>query len=102
MGHTDMRKGMQGLALQVQQGLKRDPHGGDLFVFRGRTGSLIKIIWHDGIGMSLYSKRLEKGRFVWPSAKDGIVSLTNAQLSCLMEGIDWRNPRWTQRPAKVG
>ncbi|MBH0115146.1 IS66 family insertion sequence element accessory protein TnpB [Novosphingobium sp. YJ-S2-02] len=75
MGHTDMRKGMQGLALQVQQGLKRDPHGGDLFVFRGRTGSLIKIIWHDGIGMSLYSKRLEKGRFVWPSAKDGIVSL---------------------------
>ena len=52
MGHTDMRKGMQGLALQVQQGLKRDPHGGDLFVFRGRTGSLVKIIWHDGIGMS--------------------------------------------------
>ncbi|WP_065762387.1 IS66 family insertion sequence element accessory protein TnpB [Novosphingobium sp. PP1Y] len=88
MGHTDMRKGMQGLALQVQQGLKRDPHGGDLFVFRGRTGSLIKIIWHDGIGISLHSKRLEKGRFVWPSAKDGIVSLTNAQLSCLLEGID--------------
>src|SRR3546814_2828882 len=80
MGHTDMRKGMQGLALQVQQGLKRDPHGGDLFVFRGRTGSLVKIIWHDGIGMSLYAKRLEKGRFVWPSAREGIVSLTNAQL----------------------
>ena len=50
MGHTDMRKGMQGLALLVQQGLKRNPHGGDLFVFRGRAGSLIKIIWHDGIG----------------------------------------------------
>ena len=102
MGHTDMRKGMQGLALQVQQGLKRDPHGGDLFVFRGRTGSLIKIIWHDGIGMSLYSKRLEKGRFVWPSAKDGIVSLTNAQLSCLLEGIDWRNRQYSWRPQSAG
>ncbi|MCJ1960816.1 IS66 family insertion sequence element accessory protein TnpB [Novosphingobium mangrovi (ex Hu et al. 2023)] len=97
-----MRKGMQGLALQVQQGLKRDPHGGDLFVFRGRTGSLIKIIWHDGIGMSLYSKRLEKGRFVWPSAKDGIVSLTNAQLSCLLEGIDWRKPQYSWRPQSAG
>ena len=62
MGHTDMRKGMQGLALLVQQHLHRDPHGGDLFVFRGRLGALVKIIWHDGIGMSLYAKRLEKGR----------------------------------------
>ena len=66
-GHTDMRKGMQGLALLVQQHLKRDPHAGDLYVFRGRAGGLIKIIWHDGIGMSLYAKRLEKGRFSWPS-----------------------------------
>ena len=64
MGHTDMRKGMQGLAVMAQQGLKCDPHGGDLFVFRGRAGSLVKIIWHDGIGMSLYAKRLEKGRFI--------------------------------------
>jgi len=71
---------MQGLALLVQQGLRRDPHGGDLFVFRGRSGSLVKIIWHDGIGMSLYAKRLEKGRFVWPSAKEGTVSLTGSQL----------------------
>lgn len=62
MGHTDMRKGMQGLALLVQQSLSRNPHGGDLFVFRGRAGALAKIIWHDGIGMSLYAKRLEKGR----------------------------------------
>ena len=97
-----MSKGRQGLALQAQQGLKRDPHGGDLFVFRGRTGSLIKIIWHDGIRMSLYAKRLEQGRFVWPSAREGIVSLTNAQLSCLLEGIDWRNPRYSWRPQSAG
>ena len=102
MGHTDMRRGMQGLALQVQQCLKRDPHGGDLFVFRGRTGSLVKIIWHDGIGMSLYAKRLEKGRFIWPTAKDGVVSLTASQLACLLEGIDWRNPQHSWRPASAG
>ena len=97
-----MRKGMQGLALMVQQSLKCDPHGGDLFVFRGRGGSLVKIIWHDGLGMSLYAKRLEKGRFIWPSAKDGVVSLTSAQLACLLDGIDWRNPQYSWRPASAG
>lgn len=102
MGHTDMRKGMQGLALMVQQHLGRDPHGGDLFVFRGRAGSLIKIVWHDGIGMSLYAKRLERGRFIWPAAEDGVVALTSAQLACLLEGIDWRNPRHSWRPASAG
>jgi transposase len=76
--------------------------GGDLFVFRGRAGTLIKIIWHDGIGMSLYAKRLEKGRFVWPSASEGTVSLTPSQLACLLEGVDWRNPQYTWRPASAG
>jgi len=73
-GYTDMRRGMNGLALQIQQGLKRDPHAGDLFVFRGRRGDLIKILWHDGLGMSLYAKRLERGRFVWSSPADGVVA----------------------------
>ena len=102
LGHTDMRKGMQGLALLVQQGLKRNPHGGDLFVFRGRAGSLIKIIWHDGIGMSLYAKRLEKGRFLWPSPTDGVVGISAAQLGYMLDGIDWRNPRHTSRPSCAG
>jgi transposase len=60
--HTDMRRGMQGLALQMQEGLKCDPHGGDLFIFRGRRGDLAKILWQDGIGLSLYAKRLEPSR----------------------------------------
>jgi transposase len=77
-GHTDMRRGMNGLALQVQQGLKRDPHAGDLFVFRGRRGDLLKILWHDGLGMSLYAKRLERGRFIWPSPTDGVVAILGA------------------------
>ena len=67
-GHTDMRRGMQGLALQVQESLKRDPHAGDLYIFRGRRGDLAKILWHDGIGLSLYAKRLDRGKFIWPSA----------------------------------
>jgi len=102
MGHTDMRKGMQGLALLVQQHLHRDPHGGDLYVFRGRSGSLVKVLWHDGVGMSLYARRLEKGRFVWPSAKEGVVSLTSPQLACLLDGIDWRNPQYSWRPTSAG
>ena len=64
VGRTDMRYGMNGLALQVQQVLGGDPHAGDLYVFRGVRGDLIKIVWHDGIGMSLYAKRLERGRFM--------------------------------------
>lgn len=94
-GVTDMRKGMPGLALLVQEGLKRDPHAGDLHVFRGRNGSLVKILWHDGVGMSLYMKRLEKGRFIWPTPKDGAVAISAAQLAYLLDGIDWRNPRHT-------
>lgn len=101
-GHTDMRRGMQGLALQVQEGLKRDPHGGDLFIFRGRRGDLAKILWHDGVGLSLYAKRLDRGRFIWPSASDGAVSISAAQMAYMMEGIDWRNPQVTWRPKSAG
>ena len=101
-GHTDMRRGMRGLALQVQQGLGRDPFAGDVFVFRGRQGSLIKAIWHDGLGLSLYAKRLDRGKFVWPQTVDGVVSLTPAQMSYLLEAIDWRNPQHTWRPQSAG
>jgi transposase len=93
---------MNGLSLQVQEGLGRDPHAGDLFVFRGRRGNLIKILWHDGIGLSLYAKRLERGRFIWPSAADGVVAIRPAQLGYMLEGIDWRHPQRTWRPRLTG
>ncbi|MFD1104039.1 IS66 family insertion sequence element accessory protein TnpB, partial [Sphingobium olei] len=102
LGHTDMRRGMRSLALQVQQTLHKDVHAGDLYVFRGRSGSLCKILWHDGLGMSLYAKRLERGRFVWPSAKDGTIAISASAMACLLEGVDWRNPQETWRPAQVG
>jgi transposase len=101
-GHTAMRKGFPGLALLVQETLKRDPHGGHLFVFRGRRGDLIKVVWHDGQGACLFSKRLERGRFMWPSVADGAVTITPAQLGYLLEGIDWRMPRETWRPTAAG
>ena len=101
-GHTDMRRGMIGLALQVQEGLKRDPHAGDLYVFRGKRGDLVKILWHDGIGLSLYAKRLDRGRFIWPAAVDGAVAITAAQMGYLLEAIDWRNPQHTWRPQSAG
>jgi transposase len=101
-GMTDMRSGMNGLALQVQQGLRRDPHAGDFYVFRGKRGDLLKILWHDGLGMSLYAKRLERGRFIWPTPSDGMVAITAAQLGYMLEGIDWRNPLRTWRPDAAG
>jgi transposase len=70
--------GFDGLALMVQETLRRDPHGGHLFVFRGRRGGLIKVLWHDGQGLCLFSKRLERGRFLWPSPADGVVTITPA------------------------
>jgi transposase len=87
-GHTDMRKGFDGLALLVQETLKRDPHNGHLFAFRGRRG--------------MFSKRLERGRFIWPSSANGTIAVTPAQLGYLLEGIDWRLPQHTWRPQSAG
>ncbi len=101
-GVTDMRRGFATLAAQAEATMKEDPYTGHLFVFRGRRGDLIKMIWWDGQGACLFSKRLEKGRFVWPAAKDGKVALTPAQLAMLLEGIDWRMPQRTWRPLRTG
>lgn len=104
LGYTDMRKGMDGLAMLVQGVLRNDPFSGHLFAFRGRKANLIKILWWDGTGLCLFSKRLDSAGFPWPSAEVAgeTVTLSPAQLSMLLEGIDWRAPdrRWT--PAAAG
>ena len=97
-GVTDMRKGMDGLAALVQTTLAENPFSGHIFVFRGRRGDLVKLVWFDGDGLCLFAKRLERGRFVWPQATSGTVALSAAQLSMLLEGIDWRRPLKTWRP----
>jgi transposase len=97
-GITDMRKGMDGLAALVQTALAENPFSGHVFVFRGRRGDLVKLLWFDGDGVCLFAKRLERGRFVWPQADSGSVALSAAQLSMLLEGIDWRRPTRTWTP----
>jgi transposase len=109
-GHTDMRRGFPSLAVMVQEQLKQDPYSGHLFIFRGRRGDLLKIIWHDGQGACLFCKRLERGRFIWPTASfsrasgttGGAVSISPTQLGYMLEGIDWRAPQNTWRPQVAG
>ena len=101
-GVTDMRKGYDGLSFLTQSMLEEDPFSGHLFVFRGRRGDLIKVIWWDGQGACLFCKRLEKGRFVWPSPAEGKVLISQAQLAMLLEAIDWRAPLRTWRPLTAG
>lgn len=101
-GVTDMRKGFPGLAALAEKTLLEDPYSGHLFVFRGRRGDLIKVMWWDGQGACLFSKRLENGRFVWPSPATGKVNITTAQIAMLLEGIDWRAPERTWRPLTAG
>ncbi len=100
-GVTDLRKGFDGLAAIVKATLAEDPYSGHLFVFRGRKGDRVKALWYDGDGLCLFAKRLERGTFVWPKATSGVVSLSPAQLSMLIEGIDWRRVERTQRPELV-
>ena len=97
-GVTDMRCGMDSLAAKVQTVLAEDAFSGHVFVFRGRRGDLVKLLWSDGDGMCLLAKRLERGRFIWPQAQSGAISLSAAQLSMLLEGIDWRMPERTWQP----
>src|ERR1700743_2560398 len=94
-GVTDMRAGFNSLAAKVQTVLERDPFSGHVFVFRGQRGHLLTGLWWSGYGLCLLMKRLEKGRFVWPQATSGTVLLSSAQLSMLLEGIDWRQPTRT-------
>ena len=97
-GVTDMRKGYDGLASVVQTQLTEDAFSGHVFVFRGKRGDRIKVLWWSGDGLCLFAKRLERGRFIWPQATHGTVHLSVAQLSMLLEGIDWRRPERAWRP----
>jgi transposase len=101
-GVTDMRKGFDSLAMLAQEVLKQYPFAGHLFAFRGRRGDLVKILYWDGQGFCLFAKRLEKGRFTWPSTQTGAVTLSPAQLSMLLEGLEWRAPQKSWVPKSAG
>ena len=93
-----MRRGFDGLSGQVQTVLQQQPFSGHVFVFRWRRGDIVKLLWWDGDGLCLFAKRLERGRFIWPKAENGTVHLSRAQLSMLLEGIDWRRVERTWQP----
>ena len=97
-GVTDLRRGLTGLSAVAQTVLEKNPYSGHVFAFRGRRGDLIKLLWFDGDGLCLFMKRLERGRFIWPKVENGAVTLSRAQLSMLLEGIDWRHPVRTSAP----
>jgi transposase len=98
---VDFRKGMDGLAALVQQVLRADPFAGDVFIFRPKRADRVKILVYDGTGLCLYAKRLEAGRFSWPSPADGVARLPSAQLATLLEGLPWHRlqPRVIPRPS---
>lgn len=102
-GYTDMRKGARGLSMLVQQVLAKNPFDeGTVYAFRGRRSSLLKLIWHDGIGLCLLSKKLERGQFIWPMASSGTVMLSAGELSTLLEGCEWRAMARNLRPELAG
>ena len=97
LGATDMSKGLDGLSLLVQEVLRQDPFSGHLFTFRGKRANRIKLLFYDQNGMCLFMKRLDQGMFTWPSTQptvDGASSivLSPAQMSMLLEGVEWRKP----------
>jgi len=98
---VDFRKGMDGLAALAQAQLRLDPFSGAVLVFRAKRADRVKILVFDGTGLCLYSKRLEAGRFCWPSPADGTVRLTGVQLATLLEGLPWDRlqPRPIRRPS---
>lgn len=101
---VDFRKGMDGLAAVAQEHLRLDPFSGAVLVFRAKRADRVKILVWDGSGMVLIGKRLEQGKFAWPSVRDGVMRLSPAQLAALFEGLDWRrvHARRTARPAAAG
>ncbi|USS96248.1 IS66 family insertion sequence element accessory protein TnpB [Serratia symbiotica] len=92
-GVTDMRKSFNGLGELVQHALEEYPFSGHLFIFRGRRGDMVKILWADADGLCLFTKRLEEGLFVWPMAHDGKIAITRSQLAMLLDKLDWRQPK---------
>jgi transposase len=98
-----MRRGMASLAMQVQQELSESPFDGSLYAFRGRRAGLIKLLWHDGVGLCLLTKKLERGQFIWPSTTTtGRIALSASQLAARLDGCDWRAPVARRRPELAG
>ena len=99
---VDFRKGVDGLAALVREAMGADPFSGAVYVFRAKRADRVKLVFWDGTGVVLVAKRLEEGQFRWPKVRDGVMRLTAAELSALLEGLDWKRvhaPRQVTAPA---
>jgi transposase len=102
-GHTDMRKGIHTLSMLASSLVNGQSLNRGVFVFRGRRADRLKVLWWDGQGFCLFYKCFDSGKFIWPTAEDKVkLGISRAQLSMLIEGIDWRNPQWTKAPLYTG
>ena len=102
---VDFRKGAEGLAALVRETMEEDPFSGAVYVFRAKRADRIKLVFWDGTGLCLFAKRLEDGIFRWPKIENGVMKLSAAQLSALLEGLDWRRvheARETVTPIQPG
>ena len=102
---VDFRKGAEGLAALVREEMKSDPFSGVVYVFRAKRADRVKLVYWDGTGVCLFAERLEDGKFRWPNLQDGVIRLSAAQLSALLEGLDWRRvhaARETPAPMQPG
>ena len=95
---VDFRKGAEGLAALVRETMTADPFSGVVYVFRAKRTDRVKLVWWDGTGLCLMTKKLESGGFKWPGIQDGVMRLTAAQLGALLEGLDWRRVHGGRRP----
>jgi transposase len=90
MTPVDFRKGAEGLAALVRETMNADPFSGAVYVFRAKRADRVKLLYWDGTGVCLFAKRLEDGKFRWPNVHDGVMRLSAAELSALLEGLDWK------------
>jgi transposase len=100
---VDFRKGADGLAALVRDTMGADPFSGTVYVFRAKRADRVKLVFWDGTGVVLVAKRLEDSEFRWPKLQDGVIHLSAAELSALLEGLDWRRvhaPRPTSVPVE--
>lgn len=101
---VDFRKGMDGLAMLVEQTLGLAPHNGSIYLFRSKRNDRLKVLCWDGTGLVMGYKRLEDGKFAWPPLRDGVMRLSRAQFEALVEGLDWRRvwARGITAPTRAG
>jgi transposase len=102
---VDFRKGAEGLAALVRETMQADPFSGAVYVFRAKRADRVKLIYWDGNGVCLFAKRLEDGAFRWPNVQDGVMRLSAAEFSALLEGLDWKRvhaARETPTPMQPG